>query len=142
MFDDLSAYFHNCIDLRNVKTKITNCMCLLSTIDLGSTTTLILWTIPLTMILTTYPTLQWFSTTASILLLSMSHLSCIELLIRDYILFITCILRYSSLWWPFSFSFLISFQVMLWLNLALRLIITMFKLSDGLLQRSRLIKPI
>ena len=100
---------HSCIDLRNA---ITNCMCLLSIVDLGSTTTLILPTIPLTMILTTYPTLQWFTSASFSLLLSTSLLSCIESLVRNYIFFLTCILWSSSLWWPFSFIFLISFQVM------------------------------
>jgi len=40
-----------------------------------ATTTLILWTIPLMMILTTYPTLQWFPTTTSSMLLYVSLLS-------------------------------------------------------------------
>ena len=107
---------------------------------MGTTTTFILWTIPLTMILTTYATLQWFPTTTSSFLISMRFLSCIESLIRNYIFFLTCILRSSSLWWSFSFIFLISFQVMVMLNFALRLLITMLQLSDGLFQRFRLIE--
>jgi len=77
---------HNCVDPRNVMTNIPNYIFLLRTIDMGSTT-LILWKIPLIMILATYPTLQWCSTIASGMLLSMSLLNYIELLVRECILF-------------------------------------------------------
>lgn len=92
------------------------------------------------MILTTYLTPQWFTTTTSSLLLSLSFLRFIELLVRNWVFFLICILRYSSLWWPFSFIFLISFQAMLRLKIALRLLIIIFQLSYGLVQQSRLIK--
>ena len=119
---------HNCINPRNVMTNIPNRMRFLSTIDMGYTT-LMLQTIPLMMILATYQTLQLCSTIASSLLLSISLLNCIELVLGDYIFFLTYILRYSSLWCPFSFRFLISFLVTLVLNFALQLLITMFQLS-------------
>jgi len=124
---------HSCIASRNVITNITNYMCLLSTIDMQSTTTPILQKILLMMILTTYPTLQWFSTTASSLFLSMSFLSCIESLVTNYILSLSCILMSSLLWWQFSFSFLISFEARLRLNFTLWFLITMFELLDDIL---------
>lgn len=85
----------------------------------------ILMKIPLTMILTTYPSLHWFPMTTSNLFLSKSLLNCIELLVRGYILFLTFTLTSSSLWWPFPFIFLIFIQVMLRLNFTLWLLITM-----------------
>lgn len=110
---------HNCIDLRNAMTKIANFMFLMSTIDLGSIITLILWTICLMMILTTYQTLQWFPTIPSSLMISTCLLSFIEPLVRNYISFLTCTLMSSSLWCPFYFIFLICFQFMLTINFAL-----------------------
>jgi len=132
-------FFHHCINMRNVMINIPNYMCLLRTKDIGSTT-LMLRTIPIIMILSTYPTLKWCCTIAYSLLLSMYLINCIELVLMNHNFFRTFTLRSSLLWLKFSFNFLISFEVMLRINFSLRLLIKMFQLLDGLFQWSRLIK--
>jgi len=113
---------HSCINPKNVMTNIPNFLCLLSIIDLRPTN-LVQWKILLAMIFSTYPTLQSSPTITFVLLLSklqrMSLFNYIELLLRNNIFFLTCILRYSPLWWQLPYKFLISFQVMLRLSFVL-----------------------
>lgn len=104
---------HNLINSRNTMTNIPNYLRLLRTIDLRHTS-LVQCKMLLTMIFSTYPTLQECSTITSSLLLSrlrhMSLLNFTELLMRRNILFFTYILKSSPLRWPFSFYFLISLK--------------------------------
>lgn len=126
---------HCCINLRNTLTNIPNCLCLLSTINLRLAT-LVQWTISPMMLSTTSPTLQRLPAITLILLLkleSMSYFNCIELVIRCYMLLITCILRSSSLLSPLPFSLLITFPIILRLILTLKLLITMLQLPDDFL---------
>ena len=113
---------HNYITPRNIMTNIPNFLCLLSTINMRPTS-LVQWTILLTMIFPTYPALQQSSTITSSLLLSrlqpMLLLNYVELLVRNHIFFLACFLKSSPLWWPFPFKFLISFQVTLRLDFVL-----------------------
>lgn len=90
----------NYINLRNPMTKIPKCLCFLSAIYVRLVT-LVQWTILLAMIFATNRILQQSSTITSILLLSrmqpMYLLNRIKLILRNNILFLTCILRSSPL---------------------------------------------
>lgn len=114
-----------------------NYLHLLITVDLRYAT-LLQWTILLAMIFTTYLTLQWFSDTTLILLLSrlrsMSLIYHIKLLVRSNIFLLPYILRSSLLWWPLSFSIFIPLPISLTLTLKLRLILTFLQLANDFFQ--------
>ena len=129
-----------CINFRNALLNISNCLCLLSTVNMRSIT-LMLWIISLAMFSTTSPTLQRLSVITLVMLLrlrSMSSINCIELRIRCYILLITGILSSSSLLIPLLFSTVITFPMMLRLIPTLILLITIrgiFRSKMGLLRK-------
>lgn len=120
---------------------ISKCMCLLSTVNLR-VVTLMLWKIYPMMILATNATFQRLPILALVLLLrlkSLSFVRCIEFLVHCYILLVTSIMTSSLLLIPLSFSLVITFPTLHRFLLMLRLLITMFQLTNDFLQCLRLI---
>lgn len=106
-----------CINTINTLTNIPNSVCLLSTIDLQSTT-LMFWTISPMMISSTSSTLQGLLNLL-LSLKSMSSVRCVEIIRWFWILFITYTLRSEPPLVPFSFVLIISLLVFPSLRFAL-----------------------